>query len=58
MSFEQAMARLDEIVALLSDGETTLEQSLTLYAEGAALIGQCNQQLGDAKIKLETIANM
>jgi exodeoxyribonuclease VII small subunit len=55
MSFEQSMARLDEIVALLSDGGTPLEQSLALYAEGAALIGRCAQQLGEARLRMETL---
>lgn len=56
MTFEQALSRLDEITALLSDGNTTLEQSLSLYAEGAALIESCSTQLNDAKVKIETLS--
>lgn len=55
MTFEQAMARLDEITVLLSNGSTSLEQSLALYAEGAGLIGSCTRQLNDAKAKIETL---
>ncbi len=55
MTFEQAMARLDEITALLSNGSTSLEQSLALYAEGAGLIDSCTRQLNDAKAKIETL---
>lgn len=55
MTFEQAMARLDEITALLSNGSTSLEQSLALYAEGAGLIERCTRQLNDAKAKIETL---
>lgn len=55
MNFEQALARLDEITVLLSNGSTTLEQSLALYAEGAALIESCTKQLNDAKTKIETL---
>ncbi len=55
MTFEQALARLDEITALLSNGSTSLEQSLALYAEGAGLIERCTRQLNDAKAKIETL---
>lgn len=55
MTFEKAMARLDEITALLSDGSTGLEKSLALYAEGAGLIENCTRQLNDAKAKIETL---
>lgn len=55
-SFEQALTRLDKIVALLECGDTTLEQSLGLYAEGAALIERCGSQLKEAQLKIETLA--
>ncbi len=55
MTFEQAMIRLDEITVLLSNGSTSLEQSLALYAEGASLIDRCTRQLNDAKAKIETL---
>lgn len=56
MTFEQALDRLDEITVLLSDGNTTLEQSLALYAEGATLISQCTTQLQEAKITIEKLS--
>ncbi|HWP50365.1 MAG TPA: exodeoxyribonuclease VII small subunit [Clostridia bacterium] len=55
MTFEQALTRLDEITALLSNGSTSLEQSLALYAESATLIKSCTEQLNDAKAKIETL---
>ncbi|MFV0498120.1 MAG: exodeoxyribonuclease VII small subunit [Candidatus Fimivivens sp.] len=55
MTFEQALSRLDEITALLSNGSTSLEQSLALYAEGAGLIETCSQQLNQAKTKIEKL---
>ena len=55
MTFEQAMQRLDEIAERLGDGTTTLEESLALYAEGAGLIERCGRELGEAKLKLETL---
>lgn len=55
MSFEQALARLDEIVQRLDSGESTLEESLKLYSEGAELVAFCEGTLGAAKLKIETL---
>lgn len=54
-TFEQAMARLDEIVVALDGGEATLEQSLKLFGEGAELIGLCSGKLEDAKLTIEKL---
>ncbi len=48
-SFEQAMTRLEEIVAALDGGEAPLEESLTLFEEGAKLVKQCTLQLEKAE---------
>ena len=56
MTFEQALSRLDDITALLSDGNTTLEESLILYSEAAALIAQCTDQLQQAKLTIEKLS--
>lgn len=55
MTFEEAMERLDSIVAELDAGETPLEKSLSLYGEGAELLSFCEKKLGDAKLKIETL---
>ncbi|MDD6275117.1 MAG: exodeoxyribonuclease VII small subunit [Clostridiaceae bacterium] len=49
MTFEQALARLEEIVALLEKGDAPLDQSLELYEEGAALVRRCNTALEQAE---------
>lgn len=48
-TFEQMLVRLDEIVRLLEKGDTPLEESLSLYTEGAELIRLCTKQLDDAE---------
>ncbi len=48
-TFEQMLARLDEIVRLLEKGDAPLEESLSLYTEGAALIRTCTKQLDEAE---------
>ena len=56
MTFESSLARLDQILAQLSDGDIALEQSLALYAEGAALIESCTKQLSEAKLEIERLS--
>ena len=51
-NFEQAMTRLEEIVALLERGEAPLEQSLTLFEEGSKLLRQCTTLLDKAEQKV------
>lgn len=52
LTFEQAMARLDEIVVGLERGEAPLEESLALFEEGAKLMKQCSDQLDKAEQKI------
>ena len=48
-SFEQAMARLEEIVAALESGEATLDESMKLLEEGTRLSAQCADKLEKAR---------
>ncbi|MBQ3135343.1 MAG: exodeoxyribonuclease VII small subunit [Oscillospiraceae bacterium] len=49
LDFEQSMARLEEIVALLEKGEAPLEQSLALFEEGTKLMANCSALLDKAE---------
>ena len=49
LNFEQSMARLEEIVALLEKGEAPLEQSLALFEEGTKLMANCSALLDQAE---------
>lgn len=51
-SFEQSMARLDEIVRHLEKGDMPLNDSLALFEEGTALIRSCEKQLDEAEQKV------
>jgi len=51
-TFEEAMARLEEIVGLLEIGTQSLEESLTLFEEGTKLAAYCNTALTGAKLKI------
>ena len=47
--FEESMARLQEIVAALEDGDQPLDKGIALYKEGAACARFCREQLEKAR---------
>ena len=49
MTFEQQLARLEEIVAALEKGDAPLADSLKLFEEGTKLISACSKQLDQAE---------
>ena len=49
ITFEQALGRLEEIVALLEKGDAPLDQSLELYEEGAARAPRDNPHEGSGR---------
>ncbi|MCJ9429113.1 exodeoxyribonuclease VII small subunit [Kordiimonas marina] len=55
MSFEEAMAALEQVVARLESGNASLEQSIELYTRGTALKAHCEAKLKDAQAKIEKI---
>ncbi|QUS36119.1 exodeoxyribonuclease VII small subunit [Falsirhodobacter algicola] len=55
MSFEDAMAELERVVAALEKGDVPLEQSIALYERGAALKAHCADKLKAAEEKVEMI---
>ena len=52
MTFEQAVERIDGIVKLLERGDAPLDESLTLFEEGAKLIKMCGKMLDEAEQKI------
>ncbi|HZD25090.1 MAG TPA: exodeoxyribonuclease VII small subunit [Alphaproteobacteria bacterium] len=55
LSFEAAMAELEEIVGLLEHGEVDLERSIEMYSRGALLKRHCEAKLKAASEKVERI---
>lgn len=55
-TFEAAMKRLDEIVALLEQGEAPLEKSLKLFEEGTELAQFCDETLKNAQLRIEELS--
>jgi len=58
LSFEQALAELERILRTLEDGTTTLEQSLTQYERGVALVKRCHEQLRSAEQRIQLLSGV
>ena len=55
MKFEEALKKLEKIVAELEDGNLSLDESLGKYEEGIALSKMCSKKLELAKKKVELL---
>ena len=55
VKFETALARLEEIVGKLEDGDLALEESLRLFEEGVRLSRTCDQKLQAAERRIEIL---
>jgi exodeoxyribonuclease VII small subunit len=54
-NFEQAIERLEEIVAELDRGDLALEEALKLFQEGTALREVCERKLTEAEATVEQL---
>ena len=55
LSFEEAMAALEQVVARLESGQVSLEDSIDLYTRGTALKAHCEAKLKGAQARIEKI---
>ena len=54
-AFEELLARLEEIVETLEQGEAPLEESMKLYEEGIGLSRVCAEHLTKAELTLKRL---
>lgn len=54
-SFEDAFARLEQILECMNSGTVSLDESLKLYEEADKLINNCSKRLNDAEKKIEIL---
>ena len=54
-TFEQNMARLEQIVRSLERGDAPLEESLKLFEEGTGLVRACGKLLDEAELQVKKI---
>ena len=55
LSFEKALALLEEIVAKLESGRVDLEEAIKIYERGEALRKHCETKLAEAEARIEKI---
>ena len=55
MTFEEAMAELEQVVGQLERGDVALEDSIKLYERGAELKKRCETKLKEAEEKVAAI---
>lgn len=55
LSFEAALAELEQIVRGLESGQMKLEDAISAYERGAALRRHCEERLGEAEMRVKAI---
>lgn len=55
MTFESALARLEEIVRQMEGGQAPLDKSLSLFEEGIGLVKFCTGELDDAEQRVKIL---
>ena len=58
MTFEAAESRLNELIGLLSNSNTPLDEALSLFEEGIGLIKYSNKMLDEAEQKVKVISEI
>ncbi len=55
-TYEAKIEQLKWIIEKIEDGNTSLDESMRLYEQGAALIKQCETKLAEAELKITTLS--
>ena len=56
LTYEEAFAELEEIVAALESGEQPLEEALSLFERGQKLSKHCTELLARAELKVQELS--
>ena len=57
LSFEDSYKNLEEILALIESGDSSLEKSIELYELGIKLKNHCEEKLKTAELKIKKVIN-
>jgi exodeoxyribonuclease VII small subunit len=55
LSFEEALAELEQIVGRLESGQGSLDDAIKAYERGSDLKKHCQKKLDEARMKVEKI---
>lgn len=58
ISFEEALASLEQVVRQLEDGQLGLSESLARYEEGVRHLKHCHEALASAERKIELLISV
>jgi exodeoxyribonuclease VII small subunit len=56
LTYEEALAELEEIVGSLEDEQNPLEDAMKLFERGQALVVRCSALLESAQLKVQKLA--
>ena len=54
-TFEESLKKLEKVVEKLEDGNVNLDASIKSFEEGVARVKECQKQLSEAEIKIQTL---
>lgn len=55
-TYEAKIEQLKKVIEKIEDGNTSLDESMKLYEQGAALVRQCESMLAEAEVKITTLS--
>jgi exodeoxyribonuclease VII small subunit len=55
-TYETKIEQLKKIIEKIEDGNTSLDESMKLYEQGALIVKQCETLLAEAEIKITTLS--
>jgi exodeoxyribonuclease VII small subunit len=55
IKFEEALAKLEDVVSVLETGDLSLEESLEAFEEGVRLSKICSKWLNEAELRVEKL---
>jgi exodeoxyribonuclease VII small subunit len=55
-TYETKIEQLRKIIEKIEDGNTSLDESIKLYEQGALIVKQCETLLAEAEVKITTLS--
>ena len=56
LSYEEAYSLLEQTIVALESGDRKLEESLSLFEQGQALVKRCSELLDQAELKIKLLS--
>lgn len=56
LTYEEALAELEEIVEALESDQNPLDEAMRLFERGQALVKRCGELLESARLKVQNLA--